>query len=359
MIFNFRYEMLPTRIIFGSGARNQVKREVDALQWTKVVILSSPSMHQEADRLANRLGTQCIAVYEYAVQHVPLEIVQDVLDKLKTLKPDALIALGGGSVIGIAKAVALETALPIMAIPTTYSGSEMTPIWGITDSGVKKTGRNPVVKPQVVIYDPELTLSLPHSISITSGINAMAHCVEAMYSSSANPLTSLMAEEGIRAMVEGLTRIKKEPHDLQGRNKALYGSWLGGAVLGSVGMALHHKLCHVLGGSLHLPHAETHTVVFPYVLAYNAPYVPQTVEALKRIFQNDDPNIAGTLYDFLRSLNAPRSLAELGMEEKELRKAVALAVQSPYDNPRPVSAEGVQRILQMAYKGERPEKSDL
>jgi maleylacetate reductase len=358
-MFNFRYEILPSRIIFGAGARREVKQEVETLKWSRVMVISTPEIQSQAEQVASDLGASCAGLYTDAVQHVPVETAERALKKAKELNVDGLIAVGGGSAIGLAKALALKASLPIMALPTTYAGSEMTPVWGMTESGVKTTGRNPVVKPKVVIYDPELTLSLPVPLSMTSGINAMAHCVEGLYTKDANPIISLIAEEGIRALFQSLPKLRQNGEDLEGRSEALYGSWLGGTVLGSVGMALHHKLCHVLGGSYNLPHAETHTVILPYALAYNAPYVPQAVEAIKRAFKTNDQNVAGVLHDFLRSLEAPVSLAEIGMEEGKLKEAAALAVQNPYYNPRPVSIEAIERLLSMAYHGDRPELGDL
>ena len=189
------------------------------------------------------------------------------------------MALGGGSTIGLAKAIALRTDLPQIAIPTTYAGSEMTPILGETKDGRKTTQKSMKVLPEVVIYDVDLTMTLPAGLSGTSGINAIAHAVEALYAEDANPIISVLAEQSIAALGRALPQIAADPSDREARSDAQYGAFLAGACLGSVGMALHHKLCHTLGGTFDLPHSETHTIVLPHALAYNAPAVPKAVDA--------------------------------------------------------------------------------
>ena len=287
---SFQYEALPSRVVFGAGKLKEVRKEVELLGLQNVLIICTPGEHEVtiANQVATLLGNRCHGVYAEAVQHVPIESVKKSVDFVTKQKVDGLIAIGGGSSMGLAKANVLETSLPILAIPTTYAGSEMTPIWGITEEGVKKTGKNAIVKPRNIIYDPELTTSLPTYVSVTSGLNAIAHCVEALYSETANPITSLMAEEGIRAIVTSLPKIMNNPSDLVARSEALYGSWLGGSVLGTVGMALHHKICHTLGGSFDLPHAETHTVILPYVIAYNANHAPEAIKAIARAFGTEE-----------------------------------------------------------------------
>ena len=260
------------------------------------------------------------------------------------------MAIGGGSTTGLAKAIALTSELPILAIPTTYAGSEMTPIWGLTEGGVKKTGRDVRVLPKTVIYDPALTTSLPVALSVTSGINAIAHCVEALYSRDANPIISLIAEEGIRALAGGLPEVVKQPGDLDARSRALYGAWLAGVSLGAVGMALHHKLCHTLGGTFNLPHAETHTVVLPHAVAYNAAAAPEAMERIARAL--GARSAAEGLYDLAASLGAPVSLESLGMRREQLDRAADLAVQNPYYNPRPVTREGIRDAARKRVSGD-------
>jgi alcohol dehydrogenase class IV len=255
----------------------------------------------------------------------------------------------------LAKAIALETGVPILAIPTTYAGSEMTPIWGITANGRKTTGSDPRVLPRTVVYDPELVLSLPPRVGAASGMNAMAHCVEALYAHDGNPIVSLMAEEGIRALAAALPRLKERAEDPAARADALYGAWLSGTVLAGTSMALHHKLCHVLGGSFDLPHAETHAVVLPYALAFNAPAVPEAVARIARaIGIADVADAAGRLHDIAGASGAPVSLAALGMPEAGIDKAAELAVADPYWNPRPFDRAAIRALLDDAWHGRRP-----
>jgi maleylacetate reductase len=262
------------------------------------------------------------------------------------------VAIGGGSTTGLAKAIAFVSDLPILAVPTTYAGSEMTPIWGLTEKGRKTTGRDPRVLPKTVLYDPHLTLTMPPSLSATSGMNSIAHCVEALYAQEVNPIISMIAEEGIRALAESLPVIVKEPGNLEARGRALYGAWLGGMALGSVGMALHHKLCHTLGGSYNLPHAETHTVVLPHATAYNALAAPEAMARVARALSTE--SAAAGLYDLAAALGAPASLAEIGMKAADLDHAADLSVQDPYYNPSPITREGIRTLLGNAFEGRRP-----
>ena len=264
---------------------------------------------------------------------------------------DGVIAIGGGSTIGLSKAIALRTDLPQFVLPTTYAGSEMTPILGQTAAGTKTTVNDPKVLPEVVLYDVDLTLTLPASLSGTSGINAIAHAVEALYARDRNPIISLMALEGIGALVRALPQIAKAPATVAGRSEALYGAWLCGTCLGAVGMALHHKLCHVLGGSFNLPHAETHTVVLPQALAYNAAAVPEVMARLRSVL-GEDPAMA--LYRLAKEVKAPLSLRELGMREDQIDEAVGRALASPYWNPRPLEPEELRKLIQRAWAGSPP-----
>jgi alcohol dehydrogenase class IV len=265
---------------------------------------------------------------------------------------DCTVAIGGGSTVGLGKAIALRTDLPQIAIPTTYAGSEMTPIIGETEGGRKTTQRTLKVLPETVIYDVELTLSLPVKPSVTSGINSVAHAAEALYAENRNPIVSMMAEECIAALSRALPAIVASSTDREARSDALYGAWLGGTCLGAVGMALHHKLCHVLGGSFDLPHAETHTVVLPHALAYNAPAAPEAADRIARAIGARDA--AGGLFDLERSLGAPASLRELGMPQDGIEGAADIAMQSPYWNPRPLERGAIRDLIARAWAGERP-----
>lgn len=349
----FVFESLPTRVIFGDGEISRLEPEVTLLG-NRALILTTPNRTELSTHVSNLLGNTSVGIHNQAVMHVPQDSIDTAIAKVTETKANVLVAAGGGSTIGLAKGIALETKLPILALPTTYSGSEMTSIWGISQDGQKTTGREAVVKPKTVIYDPELTKGLPVSTSATSGMNAIAHSVEALYAENANPIVSLMAEESIRALASSLPEIKTDPCNPEARSTALYGAWLAGTALGMASMALHHKLCHVLGGSFHLPHAETHTVLLPHALAYNASHAPEAMQRIAKALDSSSDDAAGALHDLEVSLATPISLKELGMHESQLDEAAELAIQKPYFNPRPITKEGIREVLQNAYEGNRP-----
>jgi maleylacetate reductase len=349
---SFRYEALPMRVRFGAGAVSELRDELDALGFHRSLVLSTQAEAPLAARIAGALGDGAVGVAATAVMHVPQECVEVTLEELPRRSPDSLVPVGGGSAVGLAKAVALETGLPIIAVPTTYAGSEMTPIWGRTSAGVKQTGRDLRVLPRSVIYDPDLTLTLPALVSGVSGINAIAHAVEALYAPDSSPIISSMAVVGTRSLADALPRIVANPLDLEARTRALRGAWLCGACLGNVTMSLHHKLCHALGGALDLPHAEMHAVVLPYVVAFNASAVPDAM--LQMADALGEPEPATALWNLGRSVGAPESLGELGVKETDLDHVASLAVASPYANPVPVTERAVRNLLGAALQGAAP-----
>ncbi len=348
----FVYEALPGRVVFGLGSLDRLANEVVRLGVDKVLVLSTPQQRDQAEDVAQRLGDKSAGVYDRAEMHVPVEVALAAREEAQRLGADACVAVGGGSTIGLGKAIALEFGLPIIAVPTTYAGSEMTPIWGLTEDGIKKTGRDNKVLPATVVYDPNLTRTLPVHIAAPSGMNAIAHCVEAMYSETANPVVSMMAEEGVRALARALPAVVRDPDDMDARTDALYGAYLSGASLGAVGMALHHKLCHTLGGSFSLPHADTHTIVIPHVTAYNIDAAPDAKERLSRALETDAP--AGVLFDLAEAIGAKLALRDLGMTEDDLDRAADIATENPYYNPRPITREGIRALLDDAFHGRRP-----
>jgi maleylacetate reductase len=308
---SFVYNGQPGRVVFGPGALATLGAEIEALGAKRALVLSTPEQRASAEHVAELLGAKAAGIFDRAVMHVPIETAREAREVARQLGADCAVAVGGGSTTGLGKAIALDSGLPIIAIPTTYAGSEMTPIYGITEAGLKKTGRDARVLPRAVIYDPELTLTLPVGLSVTSGINAIAHAAEGLYSVDGNPVMDLMAEEGIRALGRALPRIRADAKDLEARGDALYGAWLCGIVLGNVGMALHHKLCHTLGGSFNLPHAETHTIVLPHALAYNAQAAP---DAMRRIARALDARSAPqAVYDLAQGNGAPVALRDIGL----------------------------------------------
>jgi maleylacetate reductase len=349
---SFVFNSTIPRVVFGPGSMRHLVREIDQLGAKRALVLCTPEQHANAEAVRDIIGERCAGIFDRAVMHVPIETARQARSMANARDADCVIAIGGGSTTGLGKAIALESALPILAIPTTYAGSEMTPIYGITESGLKKTGRDARVLPKTVIYDPELTLSLPTTLSVTSGINAMAHAAEGLYAQDANPIMSLLAEEGIRALALGLPRIVADPKDIEARSNALYGAWLCGTVLGNVGMALHHKLCHTLGGSHNLPHAETHTVVMPHALAYNASAAPDAMARIARALGKEDA--ARGMYELASSLGAPVALKDIGMPEAELDRCAEIANQNAYWNPRPIEAGAIRALLEDAYYGRMP-----
>lgn len=348
----FAYNALASRVIFGCGRVELVKQEVEALGAQRALVLCTPEQRPLAEQVSALLGNRSAGVYDKAAMHVPIESAREARAVARELDADCAVAVGGGSTTGLGKAIALESSLPIVAIPTTYAGSEMTPIYGITEAGVKKTGRDNKVLPRSVIYDPELTLSLPLGLSITSGINAIAHAAEGLYAHDGNPIMALLAEEGIAALGRAIPALKQSPSNPEARSNALYGAWLCGSVLGHVGMALHHKLCHTLGGSFNLPHAETHTIVLPHVLAYNAAAAPAAMERIGRALKADSGPQA--VFNLALFNGAPVALKSIGMRESDLDRACEIAMENQYPNPRPLVRDALRQLLQDAYEGNRP-----
>lgn len=349
---NFVYEARESRVIFGPGSLDQLPAEVERLGLSRVMIVATSHHRPIGEEIAAKLGVRAVGIYDKVVMHVPIETADAARAEAVRRGAEGCVTVGGGSAVGLGKAIALTSGMPIIAVPTTYAGSEMTPIWGLTEGGFKKTGRNPRVLPRTVIYDPVLTLNLPVKLSVTSGMNAIAHAVEGLYAQDANPIVSLMAEEGIRALASSLPRIHAQADDLSARSEALYGAWLCGMTLGAVGMSLHHKLCHTLGGTFNLPHAETHTIVLPHAAAYNQRAAAPAMARVARALAAEDAPTA--LYDLALALGAPVALRELGLTVPDLERAADLALQNPYWNPVPVERSGIRQLLEDAWAGRRP-----
>jgi maleylacetate reductase len=347
---NFTYVAHPTRVVFGAGRIRELAAEVERLGARRVLLICTPGRAAMVRRLSSDLPVS--GLFSEAAMHTPAALVEKARQQAKAVQADACVALGGGSTIGFGKAIALSASLPVVAVPTTYSGSEMTTIWGVSEGGEKRTGRDPRVLPRAVIYDPELTLDLPPAVSAASGMNAIAHCAEALYAHDGNPIVSLMAEEGIRALASALPEVIFNPRDGNARSKALYGAWLAGMTISTTSVALHHKLCHILGG-FGLPHAETHAIVLPHALAYNAPAAPAAMQRISRALNSNDAPEA-MLFNLLKGLNLPTRLADIGMKEADLERAARMAVEAPYPNPRKVEYAPVLALLRDAYEGRRP-----
>jgi alcohol dehydrogenase class IV len=352
MIDSFVYSALPSRVVFGFGTLARLPEEIRKLDCRRALVLSTPEQQNSARAIASLLGDFCAGTFTQAAMHTPIEVTERAMQSVAQLNADCTVAIGGGSTTGLGKAIALRTDLPQIVVPTTYAGSEATPILGETQEGRKTTQRSMKVLPEVILYDVDLTLTLPPALSATSGINAIAHSVEALYTQDANPIISMMAERGIESLSHALPLIVQNPADKSARSDALFGAWLCGVCLGAVGMALHHKLCHTLGGSFNLPHAETHTIILPHAVAYNAPAVPDAMARVARALGTS--SAAQGLFDLAKSLGAPTALKDLGMDESELDRAADLATASPYWNPRPIDRTAIRALLDDAFFGRRP-----
>ncbi|MDJ1006209.1 MAG: maleylacetate reductase [Paracoccaceae bacterium] len=348
----FTYTGLPARVIFGTGTTGQAAEELDRLGVTRAIVLTTPQQVAAGEAVAAVLGERSVGIFSDAAMHTPVEVTRTAMDVYENEGADGVVAIGGGSTIGLGKAIALRTDCPQLVIPTSYAGSEMTPIIGQTEAGKKTTQRTLKVLPETVIYDVDHTMTLPPRMTVTSGMNAIAHAVEALYAQEANPVLSLIAEDGIAKMVAALARVTETPDDAEARSDALYGAWLCAVCLGSGGIALHHKLCHVLGGSFDLPHAETHTVVLPHALSYNAPAVPAAMDALKRATGSERP--ARALFQIAEAAGVPTALKDIGMPEDGIDRAVEITLENPYFNPRALEPEPLRATLRAAWAGDTP-----
>lgn len=348
---SFVYSALPGRVVFGAGAsRARLADEVDGLGAQRVLLIATEQERPVAEELSGVLDDRVVAVFTDVRPHVPVEVARTARAAAREAGADLLLSIGGGSTTGTAKAIALETRLPILAVPTTYAGSEMTPVWGLTEGQRKTTGTDAVVLPRVVIYDPELTVSLPPQITGPSAMNAMAHCVEALYTPKANPITSLIAEEGIRALARGVVGAVRDGGDLDARGETLYGAYLAGAAFAAAGAGIHHKICHTLGGAYDLPHADMHTVVLPHAVAFNQPAIPRVMARVARALDAEDA--AQGLRELTERIGAPTALRDIGMRESDLDEAVGLVLEAvPRENPRPVDEAGIRALLEDAYSG--------
>jgi maleylacetate reductase len=348
----FAFESHSARVRFAPGVRRHAGEEIARLGCSRALVLSTPPQADAAMEMAQDVGDTAVGVFTKAAMHTPVAITTEALQHAKDVRADCLLAIGGGSTTGLSKAIALRTDLPQIVIPTTYAGSEVTAILGQTEKGQKTTVTDPKVRPEVVLYDAELVRSLPVAMTVTSALNAMAHSVEGLYAQNRNPVSTLMAIEGLEAFANALPRVVQNPQDLEARGQTLYGAWLCGSVLGQVGMALHHKLCHTLGGSFDLPHAETHAVILAHAVGFNARAAGRELEPVAQIFGAADPGLA--LHQFAKALGAPLSLREIGMKQDDLERAADLAAAKPYWNPQPVSREEILTLLQAAWSGDPP-----
>ena len=349
----FDHQTLPQRVRFGSAAAAENLRDaLTELGARRVMVIASRGQRVTAEAIL--AGVPVTHWYEEVVMHVPVEVAQRARDAARDHDVDTLISIGGGSATGLAKAVALTTGLPIVAVPTTYAGSEATPVWGMTEAGHKSTGTDLRVLPKAVVYDATLTQRLPVDLTVASGLNALAHSVDAMWAPRADPVNAVLASEAIRALRIGLSAVVDEPTGLGGREHTLYGAYLSAVAFASAGSGLHHKICHVLGGMFDLPHAPTHAVVLPHVLAFNAPNAPAAERRIAVAF--DAPSALDGLTSLRDALDAPRTLHDIGMPRDGIAAAAeAVAAAAPPGNPTPVTTDAISQLLHAAWAGKDPQ----
>ncbi|WP_104044455.1 maleylacetate reductase [Arthrobacter sp. ZGTC412] len=349
MGLKFEHVTLGQRVLFGMGlAGANLAAEVARLGANRVMVISSAS---EARRLAAVMDNISVALhYGDVAPHVPLEKAEKARAAAAESDIDLIVCAGGGSTTGLAKAVALTLRLPIIAIPTTYAGSEATNVWGLTEASRKTTDLDDAVLPVTVIYDAALTLGLPVELSVASGLNALAHCIDSMWAPRADPINAALAAEGIRALNMALPAIKADPLEPFGREHALYGAYLSAVAFASAGSGMHHKICHVLGGAYNLPHAQTHAIILPHVLAFNAPSAPEARDRIAAAFGTS--RALDGLNALQETLNAPTALKDYGLPQESIPDAVQLILPAiPPSNPREVTAESLEELLHRAHTG--------
>lgn len=353
-MISFTHELKTSRVVFSAGSISQTPAEIKRCNASSPLLLSTARgllQTQMLSSICKHAGIEPAGTYNGAAMHTPTTVTLEAMETVRNSAADCIVSIGGGSVIGLGKALSFRTGLPHICIPTTFSGSEMTPILGETDEGEKVTRSDPKILPATVIYDVDLIMTLPTAVCITSGVNAMAHAVEALYAANTTPIITLLAPEGIKALAEALPRLASEGTSKSVRERALYGAWLCGICLGNSAMGIHHKLCHMLGGSYGLPHSETHTILLPHSLAYNAPVIPRQMELLASVIPGSEGDAVTGLNNFLEQLGAPRALKDLGLEQSKLEKATQKAMTARYPNPRELQAERLHGLLERAWAG--------
>lgn len=352
MMESFVFPGLATRVVFGSGAIARAGEELERLGQARALVLATPHQQAEAEALAADLGRRAAGVFAGAVMHTPVEVTEKAVAAFEASGASAVVSLGGGSTTGLGKAIAVRTGADQLVIPTTYAGSEMTDILGETAKGEKTTRRSPDIRPETVIYDVDLTLSLPVALTVTSAMNALAHAMEAFYAPDRSPVIELMCRDALPAFRDALPVLIEAPQDRAARSRALYAAWCCSTALGYVSMALHHKLAHVLGGSFDTPHAETHAILLPHTTAYNEVAVPEALRPIAEAFGGG--SAAGGIWDFAQRVGAPLSLRDLGLSEADIDRAAEIATRNAYPNPRPVERGAIRELLRAAWEGRRP-----
>lgn len=350
----FDFKSLAIRIRFDVDAAAVLACEADRVGISRPLFVAMPGerSRKEAEAFVRVFAPGKTAVFSDAKVHVPTEILEAALAAYDAAGADGVIAIGGGSAIGLGKLVAFRRGAKSIVIPTTYSGAEVTPFNAVTRDGVKTQIRDDAVTPALVLYDIGLTLGLPMRIAVPSMMNALAHAVEALYAPDGNPLVSLEAEEALRCGVPALERLAADPESRAVRRDLLFASMLAGRASAVTTMALHHKLCHVLGGAHDLNHADVNAVILPHALCYNAPGAPEAMARIGRALATRTP--AARLFDIAKEAGAPVALRDIGMRESDLEPALEIALAQKYENPVPLEAKGLRKLLNDAYRGVRP-----
>lgn len=351
MGISFDHTTLGQRVLFGSGAAlDNTISAIEGLGAKRVLLIADAFAQELSDRIA-ALAPVTERIHDI-VQHVPAEDARAAVSVAVESGIDAVVTIGGGSSTGLAKIVARDTGLPIIAVPTTFAGSEATNVWGITEAGRKTTGADDKVLPRVVVYDALLMASMPGALAVSSGLNAVAHAVDGFWAPRADPINRALGTEGLRALFPGLRSLHANPESLEAREQTLYGAYLAAVAFASAGSGMHHKICHALGGTYNLPHAETHSVVIGYVAAFNAPAAPDASRRVTEALENGETPGAG-LYGFRRAIGAPLSLSDLGFDESDIPEAARIILPSiPASNPRPVTEADLQALLRAAWSGD-------
>lgn len=352
-LIDFNYKPLPWNIIFGEGSLSKLNIELEKLGFNKALILTTPNQKNHGKRILDIIGGKAAGHFDQAAMHVPKKTVNDAIKMAMDVKADCTVAIGGGSTTGLGKALAVKENLPNIVVPTTYAGSEMTNIWAVTENTRKVTARDIKAVPILTIYDPELTLSLPPEFAASSGLNAMAQAVVNIATDKMNAMVSTYAIGAVKALAKSLPAIKTDPKNMAARAEALYGACLAGAALGTGTTSLHHKICHTLGGSFNMPHAETHAILLPHSVAFNAVATPIGTAKLAAALNSDDAALS--LYYLVEQLGGPKTLKEIGFEEGDIDAAAKITLETPFDNPETVTIKKLQNLLRNAFVGNSPQ----
>jgi maleylacetate reductase len=350
VVIKFDHTTLGQRVLFGSGeAAEHARAAVAGLRLERLLLIADTFAMDLAEAICARVPV-VVRIHDI-VQHVPVENAVAAVALVRESAVDGIISIGGGSSTGLAKVVARDTGLPVVAIPTTFAGSEATDVWGQTEGNRKATGADPKVLPRVVIYDATLSRSLPGHLAVASGLNAVAHAVDGFWAPRADPINTALGTEGLRALIPGLRRLSADPDDLEARELTLYGAYLAAVAFASSGSGMHHKICHVLGGAYGLSHSEMHAIVLSYVTAFNAPAAPDAANRTSHAL-GGGPAAKG-LYQLREELGVVGSLAELGMPEQGVDDGAELAFAAiPSSNPRAFALDDVRQIVRAAWAGE-------